>query len=119
MKKKILLLVILICIVLLSIHFINRYNAEKKIDQYIKDYGITKEEISEEQYPLFNSLNSTPGFAKVILTKDDKENSYVFEYDKDDDKVIFSANVYGNGGITFGDELMKELKHQPSDKVLP
>ncbi|WP_077309381.1 DUF3139 domain-containing protein [Terribacillus halophilus] len=119
MKKKIILIVILISTILLSIHFIDRHNAEKKIDQYIQDYGISIDEISEEYYPLFNSLNSTPGFAKVIVTKDDKENSYIFDYDKEDDKVIFSANVYGNGGITFGDELMTELKHQPSDKVLP
>lgn len=119
MRKIILIFIVVLCVVFLGTHFINRYNAEKKIDQYIEDYGLSKEDMSLEQYPLFNSLNSTPGYAKVIIMKDDKQNSYVFEYDKDHDKVIFSANVAGNGEVSFGDELMKELKHQPSEKILP
>ncbi|MGG1596066.1 hypothetical protein [Terribacillus saccharophilus] len=122
MKKKITLIILLVIVIVgvvsLGNYIINWYNAEKKIDSYIEDYGITSEDISDENYPLFGSLNSPPGFVKIISTKDDGENFYIFEYDEDNDRVDVFANVYGNE-VPMDDALFKELKHQPSDKVLP
>ncbi|MEC0303699.1 DUF3139 domain-containing protein [Terribacillus saccharophilus] len=123
MKKKklmiLLLIIVIVCAVFLGNHFINRYIAEKKIDPFIEDYGIFKDDIREENYPLFGfSPNSQPGFGKGIYTKDDGDNYYIFEYDKENDKIDVFANVYGNE-VSMDDKLFKELKHQPSDKVLP
>ncbi|MFB1097344.1 hypothetical protein [Terribacillus sp. JSM ZJ617] len=116
MKKKFMIAVLLIIIAILSTHFINRYIAEKKIDQYIEDYGITKDDISEEGYPLFNSLSAPKGYFKSISTKEDGENYYIFRYFKD--KVEFYGVVEGNE-VSIDDKLIKKLKHQPSEKVLP
>ncbi|PAF16941.1 DUF3139 domain-containing protein [Terribacillus saccharophilus] len=120
MKKRIIISVLwivpLIIIAFLCIYFTNRYNAEKEIDQYIQDYGITKAEISNEEYPLFNSLSVPKGFFKTIYTKEDEENYYIFQFDNK--KVIFSAVVEGNE-VSIDDKLIEKLKHQPSEKVLP
>lgn len=122
MKKKLMLIILLIIVIVVAVslgnYFINRYIAEKKIDSYIEDYGISKDVISDENYPLFGSLNSPPGFIKCIFTKDDGDNFYIFEYDEDNDRVDVFANVRGNE-VPMDDEFFKELKHQPSDKVLP
>ncbi|WP_175074779.1 DUF3139 domain-containing protein [Terribacillus sp. AE2B 122] len=122
MKKKLMIIILLIIVIVGVVsfgnYFIDRYTAEKKIDSYIEDYGISKEDISDENYPLFGSLNSPPGFVKIIYTKDDGENFYIFEYDEDNDRVDVFANVRGNE-VSMDDEFFKELKHQPSDKVLP
>ncbi|MCM3224235.1 DUF3139 domain-containing protein [Terribacillus saccharophilus] len=119
--KKILVIVIvllaLISITLLSLHFYNRHQAEEKIDSYIKDYGLTKQDIETEEYPLFNSLSAPKGYFKSIFTSEDKDNYYIFHYDKDTDKVTFSGVVEGNE-VSIDDELIKKLKHQPSEKVL-
>jgi outer membrane protein assembly factor BamA len=119
MKKKIfiviLLIVFLIVIAFLGTYLTNRYIAEKKIDQYVQGYGITKAEISNEEYPLFNSISAPKGFFKTIYTKEDGGNYYIFHYDNN--KVIFSAVVKGNE-VSIDDKLIKELKHQPSEKVL-
>lgn len=118
-KMIILLVIVIVCVVFLGNHFINRYIAENKIDSYIEDYGISKEDISRENYPLFGfSPNSQPGFGKGIYTKEDGDNYYLFEYDKKNDKIDVFANVSGNE-VSMDDELFKELKHQPSDKELP
>lgn len=118
-KMIILLVIVIVCVVFLGNHFINRYIAEKKIDSYIEDYGISKEDISRENFPLFGfSPNSQPGFGKGIYTKEDGDNYYLFEYDKKNDKIDVFANVRGNE-VSMDDALFKELKHQPSDKVLP
>lgn len=120
MKKKIIIvilwIILLIIIAFLGTYFTNRYSAEKKIDQYVQDYGITKAEISNEEYPLFNSLSAPKGFFKTIYTKEDGENYYIFHYDNN--KVNFTAVIEGNE-VSIDDKLVEKLKHQPSEKVLP
>ena len=123
MFKKIALVLLTLVVIIggisLIVHFHNRKVAEDKIDQYISDYGIPKNEIQSEEYPLFTSVSAPAGFFKTVYVKNenDKQNYYIFHYDPSSKKVKFSAVVEGNE-ISMHDKLIKKLKYQPSDKVL-
>lgn len=109
-------ILVLLIGVLIGRHYYYKNEASQKLNEFISIYGFPSNKVTID--PIYQPLKQTFTYVDEVHIKGDKENWYVFSYDRNTKKIDLTGVVNGGDWIDMYDSQFQKLKYQPSEKFV-
>ncbi|MFT8319069.1 MAG: hypothetical protein ABF651_12470 [Sporolactobacillus sp.] len=124
MQKKVIIIMLSLFIVILLLfigvligrHYYYKKEASQKLDEFISAYQFPTNKVTVNS--IYQPMKQNFTYVREVHIYGDKENWYVFSYNRYTRKVNLTGVVNGGDWISVNDSLYKKLKYRPSKEFI-